>query len=332
MTLAKPVRLLRSRVSFLDKSLGVSLSTEEFSAVQDACNRSGFRFGAFYHWYLQKKLMADHVRKLDRSAMLNAVQQLDHSDYTQLYASNSTSRGLLVAIPHHGHYIFSIVGLMEKLRSTREVLVFYGSPKTHVGNELFDELHACLFGGPDSNARVIHDTRSGMAQAMRGLQQGAAVIIMPDVYARERDTYLIPFCDRPLNVMLGTAVLARKTNSTILPVVSHPSPTKLCFKTAFGPILDRTDMVNAVTKNGDGVLHEDYRTTVQMFRFLEESMRHEIIYWQYCRSHYTRRSPFPTMNKESLDAVIEHFFNDPRVNVDTRSPIRLDGTQAREQQ
>lgn len=328
LNLAKPIRFLRSQASLLDKLLQISLPPDEFSAVKDACDRSGARFGAFYYWYLQKKLMADQVRRLDRPAMLNAIKRLDHTDYAQLNIPDNHSQGLLVAIPHHGHYIFSIVGLVERLRRTREVLIFYGSPKTHAGNELFDELHACLFGDPDSNARVVHDTRGGMAQAMRGLQHGAAVIIMPDVYKHERDTYLIPFCDRPLNVMLGTAILARKTNSAILPAVSHPSPTRLSFRTEFGQVLDGNRAVNFEAKSSYGFVHDDYRTTIDVFRFLEESMRNEIMYWQYCRSHYTRKSPFPTIEKESLDAIIERFFDDPRVNVDIRTAMRLDESPA----
>ena len=313
-----PMRRLRRRVPLLERLLKVSLGDEELRSVQLACERSGVELGAFYHWYLQKLVVSRHVRSLEKTSTLRLVAQLDGSDYVRVDALRGEQRGLVIAIPHHGHYILSIVTLAERLRASRKVLIFYGSPLTHAGNEIFDHLYGQLFGGPESGVQVIHDDRAGMASALRGLKEGAAVIIMPDVYKHEHETFLVPFCGRPLNVMLGTAALARKTGSLIVPMVSQPAARGFGFTSVFGDVLDVRPTAD------DDTLHANYRVTAEVFRQLERVMDPEIVYWQYVRSHYLREATFPELAPDAVQSIAELFFVDPRVNVDLREPLLLD--------
>ncbi len=315
-----PMRRLRRRVPFLERLLRVSLTDQEFHSVEIACERSRVDFGAFYHWYLQKLVVSRHVRRLEKTSTLKMVARMDRSDYSRVDALRGERRGLLIAIPHHGHYILSIVAVAERLRASREVLIFYGSPQTHAGNELFDHLYGHLFGDASSGVQVIHDTRAGLARALRGLKEGAVVIIMPDVYKHEHETFLVPFCGRPLNVMLGTAAFARKTGSVILPMVSQPTARGLGFTSVFGQLID----VGAGHAKADVTVHADYRVTAELFRQLEAVIDPAIVYWQYSRSHYMREATFPELTPDSVQSIAELFFVDPRVNVDLREPIRLD--------
>lgn len=325
MDASSPMRRLRRRIPMLEKLLRVELNDREFESVGIACARSHVEFGAFYHWYLQKLLVSQHVRRLDKTSTLGIVAGMDRTDYTALNVAARDPRGLIVAIPHHGHYILSIVALAERLRASREVLVFYGAPQTHAGNEIFDLLYAQLFGDAGSRVEVIHDTRAGMVRAIRGLQNGAAVVIMPDVYKNEHDTFLVPFCGRPLNVMFGTAALARRTGAAILPVVSRPLARGLGFDSAFGAIIEypyaHEDAQQATPID---TVHSDYRTTLQMFRMFETCMDTSIVYWQYIRSHYMRDAEFPELSPDALKAVAGLFLVDPRVHIDLDNPIRLD--------
>ena len=322
MYAARPMRRLRRQVPLLDRLLQVGLDAREFEAVSQACARSGERFGAYYHWYLQKLLVARRVRNLDRDAMLAMVARMDRSDYAPLDAACAHDGGLVLAIPHHGHYILSIVALLEQLRHRREVFVFYGSPTTHAGNDVFDRLHECLYREPGSGTHVIHDDRAGLARALRGLHDGAAVIIMPDAYRNERETYALPFCGRPLNAMLGTAAMARKTRSAVLPVVSQPAATRLEFRSVFSACIEPP--ADAASGAPEDVVHADYRATAAMFRDFERTMGDSILHWQHARTHYARRAAFPELDPEALQRVAELFFDDPRVCVDLGHPLRLD--------
>ena len=109
-----------------------------------------------------------------------------------------------------------------------------------------------------------------MVRAIRSLQDGAAVVIMPDVYKNEHDTFFVPFCGRPLNVMFGTAALARKTSAAILPMVSRPLARGLGFDSAFGAIIEYP-YANQGTEQTTPIdtMHSDYRTTLQMFQMFE---------------------------------------------------------------
>jgi lauroyl/myristoyl acyltransferase len=326
VAMAWPIQLLDGHMQTLDRYLDISLSQHEVEAIRNACSRSNVRLGAYYHWYLQKMIMARRFRSLDKSHVLSRLNGLDRTDYSTLDNIPDDGRGLLVAIPHFGHYVLSIIGLVETLRSKRNVLVFYGAPATHAGNDLFDRLHMCLYGDEQSNVSVIHDTRAGMAMAIRGLEDGAAVIIMPDVFKNERDTYLIPFCGRPLNVMLGTAALARKTLSRVLPAVSMPSRTSLRFNTVFSSMLDAALPLatSAPSPPNNDFVHLDYRSTLSLFMRYEEVIAEKIMYWQYSRTHYGRTMDFPYLDKERILKVSELFFNDPRANLGADRVICID--------
>lgn len=322
-----PTRRLQRRVPLLEKWLRLDLTDREFHALKTACARSyGTRFGAYYHWYLQKLVVSNRLRQSSNKSIQRMIARMDGTHYTPLDTWADEPCGLLIATPHHGHYILSIIALIERLRGKREVFVFYGAPQTHSGNELFDQLHVHLWNDC-SWVHVIHDTRSGLARALKALQNGAVVVIMPDVYKNEHDTLLIPFCDRQLNVLLGTAALARKTQSVILPVVSQPARWSLGFKSVFGEAIDvRT--AHPTTPQGasgnEAMMHQDYCVTLRMFRQFEEEMSDSILCWQYVRAHFMREASFPAIDRDRLKDVTDLFFTDPRLNLDIDNPIRLD--------
>jgi len=322
---ASPIRYLDRRVDLLEKLLRINISDCDFHAIDSGCKRCGVKFGVFYHWYLQKTIVADYVRGRDRIELLDMVSRMDRTVYQPIDTLINGEHGVIVAIPHHGHYILSIVGLLEHLRLKRDVYVFYGSPETHAGNEVFDRLYEAIYRDASSHVRVIHDTRSGMAHALRGLREGALVIIMPDAYRHEKDTFFIPFCGRPMNVMLGTAALARKTNSLIVPMISRPSSRRLAFTSEFGNAIHPIDdgAGDPLADESINFLHHDYRVTSELFRVFESFMLDEIFYWQNLRTHFSGEAVFPEFNIENVGAMAEVFLSDPRMDIDFTQAVHL---------
>ncbi len=320
-----PIRRLRRRIPILERLLHVELTDREAESVNIACAHSHVAFGAYYHWYLQKLLISKELRRLNKASTLRMLTGMDRTDYSAADSAADDSRGLIVATPHHGHYILSITALAERLRTSKKVLVFYANPKTHSGNEIFERMHAQLFSDAGSGVEVIHDTRAGMVRAIRGLQNGAVVVIMPDAYKNEEDTFLLPFCGKPQNVMFGTAALARKTGAAILPMVSLPLSRGLGFRSTFGAVIEypQADQTAGQSTPAD-ITHMDYRTTLRLFQSFEEHMRESILYWQYVRSHYIRDAEFPDLSHAELKTVAELLLADPRINIDLQNPIRLD--------
>lgn len=259
------------------------------------------------------------MRRLDGQQAKKLISASDQTCYKRLDSLASAARGILIATPHYGHFVLSILALAERLSRTRKVFLFYDPPAVHTSNEVFDELHQRVFGGISSQVFVIHNNRAGITRAVRELRMGAAVVIMPDVYKDVAATYQISFCDRIRNVMLGTATLARKTDALILPML--PKPLGVTdFQSLFGEALmpskeigDRRDL--------ERMIYVDYLTTTKLFSQFEQLMGSDAMQWQYSRSHFATQHRLPRISKANLESTTEMFLGDPRIWVDLGSPV-----------
>lgn len=308
------------RLARLERALHLHLSDEDVAAIRASGNRTPARLGAYYHWYLQKALAARIARTATPGVMHRLLDCIDRTDYTALNGLVEPSRGLLVCIPHHGHYVLSILGLLRHFRS-RERLVFYSAPAIRPGNALFDDLHRRLCDG-DGHFRVVHDTTKGIADVLRGLKRGAVVLLMPDATRAASSPFLIPFAGRQMPVMLGPAVLARRTGARVLPAVSRVEIGHPEFRTALS-----TPMEYGSSVANDGAQDEqfnDYRFVLELFRRLETAMEDQFIHWQHVRSHFAQRAAFPSLDAQSGRIAIKAFFKDPRMRAAFRKPIVLD--------
>ena len=315
--LARPMRLLDQRCKPIESLLKTPINPQDEKSIREACAVSGgVRLGEFYHWYLQKLIVSKTIRGMNREKALSLIGSADATDYGPIEKIVDSNAGVLVAIPHHAHYIFSMVGLAERLRLHRRVYIFYGQPSTHQGNEVFDHLHTVIWGD-DRNVEVIHDTRQGMAKAIRGLKNGDVVFIMPDVFRQEENTLVIPFCDRPMNVMLGTAMLARKTGAWILPAISATHGRGMGFRTRFGERIDHDG--HAVESDNPEVMRiVDYRVTSRIFDQYERAMANELLYWQNMRQHLAQEKGYDVLGKDKLYGIAEMLSGDPDINSTTQ--------------
>ncbi len=279
---ASPLRLFDTRFALLEKALDLPLTDHEVRMVRQA--GSDVRLGAYYHWYLQKLVVARSIKGLKRERALALIKSIDHTDYSEFQQVIDSPTGVLIAIPHHAHYILSMTALAVHLGAYRKVKVFYGQPSTHKGNEIFDHLHRVLYADNDSAVEVIHDNRHGLAKAIKGLKNGEIVFMMPDAFQDEDLTMMVRFCGRLMGTMLGTAVLARKTGSWILPVVSRAHGIGLGFKTWAGKRIDHPLGSDSKLRPGQ-IKVADYGVTSRMFGQFEEQMAGELYLWQHVRHH-----------------------------------------------
>lgn len=199
--------------------------------------------------------------------------------------------------------------LAERLGKHRKVNVFYGQPATHKGNAVFDQLHRLLFSAEDSGVEVIHDNRQGLAKAIRGLKDGEIVFIMPDAVQEEEAAMMMPFCGRLMNTMLGSAVLARKTGSWILPAVSMPHGIGLGFRTCFGCRIDHPAKDMALTAEQTRVA--DYGVTRRMFAQFEERMGDQLYLWQNVRGHMANGAAVQPADADALPSLLDAISGSP---------------------
>ena len=325
LILLRPLRRSSRRWPAIEWLLGLKLTPREFDSVRAACEASGQPLGAYYYWKLAQVAQVFAFRHLDKRGTLALIARSDATDYAPMGGLLDDPRGALIAIPHHGSFVFSIVALAERIRRQRPVFIFYETPEVHATNEVFDVLYRRLFVDPSSGVTILHNNRNGLATAIRQLKQGAFVVIMPDVYKDPHDTYQVPFCGRGRSVMLGTAVLARRTRSTILPMLSDPADAGMGFRTRFGTMIEP----GAGTEGSGGgspllALREDYLTTAALFAQFERFMQQRLMHWQYCRTHFLAEPAPPRLDAAGLARYSALFLQDPRIQVDIGAPIALD--------
>ena len=279
--LASPLKLLDVRCRAIERMLDLRLAAADVRNIRSASGST--RLGAYYHWYLQKLMVARAIRGVDEKRARAFIASLDRTDYSRARPLLEGDAGVLVAIPHHAHYILSMTALAAHVGRHRKVKVFYASPATNAGNAVFDHLHDLLFSSPASGVEVIHNTRQGLAKAMKSLRDGEVVFIMPDAYTDVSATMMLPFCGRLANAMLGTAALARKTGSWILPVVSRKAAHGLSFRSEFGQPVHCPEWQLALSVEQEQAI--DYGVMRRVFRQFEGVMADELILWQNLRQH-----------------------------------------------
>lgn len=133
---------------------------------------------------------------------------------------------------------------------------------------------------------------------------------------------LFPFCGQLLHSMLGTAVLARKTGSLVLPVVSKTHGNGLGFYTWFG------DKIEHLLSDDAGLDSEqtklaDYGLMKRMYEQLEDQMRPDLYQWQHVRGHLANAPKTQLLEQGKLAELAESLasnpmFKPPQVVVDLR--------------
>jgi hypothetical protein len=315
------------RLPLIETMLDLQLTPSEYRSIRISCERSDATLGEYYLWKIAQLSVIASVRRLSKKATRAMVAACDHSDYQPVLRTLEPGRGLLVATPHHGHFVLSIIGLVEHMLGKRQIFVFYEAPAQHSSNSIFDVLYERLFGDLADQVGILHNNRQGLARAIRQLKRGSVVVILPDVFKDVHETYQIPLFGSSRNVMLGTALLARRTGAGILPMVSQPFGDRMDFSSRFGELIEpfhaSAEHIHAGLE-AEATVHADYRTMSMLFAAFEPLMAPKLIHWQYSRSHFAQSQAFMRLTGSDLDRATGLFFEDPRVRVDLGTPLQLD--------
>jgi len=143
--------------------------------------------------------------------------------------------------------------------------------------------------------------------------------MLPDAYADIEDTHVVPFFGRPMNVMLGSAVMARKSESRLIPAIAFPAGV-LRFSIEFGDSIPSLQGVDSVSSKAASFELQDYASTALMFQQFERWMMGRTMYWQYLRQHFYKRCCFNRLRPEVVDLMWDQFLKDPRL----AAPLAVD--------
>jgi len=320
LAVASPLRRISARSTWIENRLDMPLSGADHVQIAKALARDGVQLGSYYHWYLEKALVARGLKNATRERVLAMSKAADKTDYTQLDRLFHDPGGLVLATPHFGNYILAIVSLFARYGHDRDIGVFYAPPETNNGNAVFDFIYSlCFKNDPASSTRVLHANRTGLAEAMKLLRSGGVLLMLPDVCLNPEDAYLVPFLGRTFDAMLGSASLARRTSSRLVPAMAIQTGN-LAFEIRSG----EPSRENQIHGPADSPYHDlaaDYAATAAMFATYEEWMAGRTYLWQFIREHFSKTAPFPSLDPQELEKMWPTFLADPRVQPSSQAGV-----------
>lgn len=317
LAVATPLKRMTKRSKWTEERLDLPLSDADHVQIAKVLERDNANLGDYYHWYLEKTLVAHGLKKATRERVLEMALAADKTDYTELDRLFHDPKGLVLAIPHFGNYILAIVSLFERYGRDRDIGVFYAPPEKS-NNAVFDFIFSlCFKNNPASRARILHANRAGLVDAMKLLRSGGALLMLPDVCLNPADAYLVPFLGRTFDAMLGSASLSRRTNTRLVPVMAMQTGN-LAFKVRHADPIIAKPATQPADSHYDA-LAADYAATASMFATYEEWMAGRTYMWQSIREHFVKSVPFQSLDPQSLAKVWPTFLEDPRVQASNQA-------------
>lgn len=305
------LKTLKGRSAIVERFFDMKISEVKFRSITRACELDGVSFGHYYYWRARQALLHTAISRLDKRKIEEFLRESDKTSYEKLDEVSRSVRALIVSTPHYGNFTFSIMATVERLSRSRMVYVFYDSPEDNASNAVFDLIYSKLYSEGNSSVQIVHNNRKGLLTAVKGLNNGGAVIIMPDVFRRLSETVLVPFLGAARSVLLGTASLAKRTDATILPMLSCPQGSAFGFRSVFGESVNAEDF----GQSAEMIQVSNFKATAEMFRQFESMMEQGVRYWQYCDTHFDSKVDLPKLAARDRRQYLSLLNEDPRVNI-----------------
>ena len=126
------------------------------------------------------------------------------------------SRPVILAAPHYGAAAVGYLAAMAHIGARQPINLFFDSSRTSRRIQLLFER-----GGID--VTTLLGGFSGVVAAMRALERGEWLVMMPDTFEDIAHTLAVPFYGRMLRVAAGTAFFALRTDAWVVPVFAAPT-------------------------------------------------------------------------------------------------------------
>lgn len=204
----------------------------------------------------------------------------------------SRQGGLIFATPHYGAFIPLLMKLSQACHGKKRLNVIFNDPKVTPSNAQYGELFKRL--GCDGS--VLYPDRRGTIAALKALKRGECLAILPDVHFESPTTVAIPFFDRLLRVMPGTAFFATRTGSPIVPIYGIPR-TFMGFDVTIGAPLEHV----CFRDNDDE--QRQFSLTTTLVAEMERQFQNDPAHWNYWESLSRRSSKLPGGSRVSLPAL-----------------------------
>ncbi len=158
---------------------------------------------------LEHGLLATLPRPIVRQAILDRVRFVPAGWQEDLVPEGE---GVLILTPHLGSFAVGALALARRLGRRRELAFFYESAENNPAVAYFDRIFRRLH----PEAGKLRPTLAGLRAAVRILERGGVVCLMPDVYRLQDGVFFVPFLGQLCPFMGGAAYLWRRAQARVV--------------------------------------------------------------------------------------------------------------------
>ncbi len=216
----------------------------------------------------RSKLLTRAVCGLDPDSLAKFItQRVSIDSVAPLEDVIGSNRPLVICAPHYGACLVGLLAAINLFRGHKEVFLFYD-------RERQDSRLRQLFLRAGMSESMLLGGFAGIVTALRALDRGQALIMLPDVFDDVSNTIVVPFFGRLLRVAPGTAALALRSRALIVPVFPAPD-VRFGVRLAVGQPIDSATFAERDRRQAIFAL------SCWIFREIEQRLRRTPEHWHY---------------------------------------------------
>ena len=148
------------------------------------------------------------------------INNIDIERIENLKSACQENQPIVFFTPHFGDFIAGSLRLGIECAKHKPINVFYQHPKDNPSNADFKPIiDKCDF---PPEAAILYDSKA-ILKGLRALKKGQALIMFSDLAEMNEASFFIPFFNRLILAMGGTAFFAIKSGAKIIPYYCIPS-------------------------------------------------------------------------------------------------------------
>lgn len=217
-----------------------------------------------------------HMRRLDHAGLHRyARQHVRYRNPADVDRIAQHDGPVVLITPHYGAYLSASLRLMADIGPSKRFNLFFDDPAKNASTGDYEPIYRRYSG----NAAVLFNNRRSVVAALKALQKGQVLTMMPDVYEVGGNHVAVPFLGGLTHAMTGTAFFALKSRALLVPVYCHPVDGLDCELDvqAAIPLSTAADFGQAL-----------FETTAAIFANMEAQLRCRPEHWTYWNELHRR--------------------------------------------
>lgn len=219
---------------------------------------------------------------------------------------------VVVFTPHYGAFLSGSLKVVRDIGARKRFNFFFEDPEKVPGNAEYPKIYSRM----GSNVTSLLNNRRSIITAVKSLQKGEALAMMPDVYNAGNNHIAVPFFGSLTNAMTGTAFFALKTQALLVPSYCYPDGGGMRY------VLDVQEPIPLST--AEDFEQALYETTSAIFANIEAQLLRlpeHWIYWQDLHQRYPCAARVPAHSEADWHGHFDLLLKELRAQAPFLTPL-----------